>query len=158
MRRFLAPVAGVLLLSVALTLSGTAHRVQASVWWCWDDPVVHLNGRVIHVRVGVPAPFLEAVSVAEIVLTVPSDAEVKVNPVPSPRFTQTATIVRTAAAGPAGANTVAVTLTVRGQGTFDVGLQVEQPGGQAVEVYGRSNQPVSASFTVQTGTQRATGK
>lgn len=136
------------LLASTLLLPGATAPAHASEWWCWDDPVLVIDGRVVHIYTGVPAGAVPQVAVAEVTVTVPNGVNAKLTATASPRFPQTATLVRAGSIGPDGAVTVTASAVIRGSGDFAAGLRMVQPSGDESAVFGRSNQPVSTSLTL----------
>jgi hypothetical protein len=68
-RSLIALVAAVLALAVA-----PAPATEASVQWCWDDPVVVIDGRPVSINIGVfgtPRDVRANVSAAELTIYVP---------------------------------------------------------------------------------------
>lgn len=122
--------------------------MRAGEWWSWDDPVLQVNGRVMHVYAGVPEQAVGRVTGAAIVITVPEGVDARLTAVNAPRFPLTAQIVRGGAVNPDGSITMMVRLTVNGYGQFDTGLKIDQPSGTEIVTYGSSNQEINASMVV----------
>lgn len=135
-----------LLLVMGTTVIGAARTATASVWWAWDDPVVVINGQVVHVLAGVPADARGQVTSAEVVITVPSGVDAKLTAVNAPHFPLTARLERVGAVGTDGSVTVAASLIVRGRGQFATALRIVQPSGNETIAYGVTDQPVQASI------------
>ncbi|MFN8559478.1 MAG: hypothetical protein U0531_19780 [Dehalococcoidia bacterium] len=147
MRKSLTGAAGALLL-LGLALLTTGAPAHGGESWEWDDPVVHVNGRVVRVLVGVPAEARANVVMANLTVAVPADAEATVVGVAAPRFPLTVNLIRSGESDADGVAPVTATLVVTGADGFDVALRFEQPDdgrGIGTATIGRSNQPVSAT-------------
>lgn len=142
MRRLCAALVAATVLGSLLLLPRLSETADASEWWCWDDPVLVLNGRVVHIYTGVKTAALQRVTLAEIEITVPAGVDAKLTASNAPRFPQTATLRRAGTVGADGSVPVSARVIVNGHGHFDVGLKMSQPGGATTVTYGQSNQPL----------------
>ncbi|MGI8553652.1 MAG: hypothetical protein ACR2PL_23125 [Dehalococcoidia bacterium] len=71
MRRFVSISAALLMLGSA-AIGGQAHHASAEESWCWDDPIVRVNGVVYDINVGVNESAVAAQAHAAVVtLSVP---------------------------------------------------------------------------------------
>ena len=68
-RLVLAALAALLLLGVAAVRVPPA---RANVAWCWNDPVLVVNGRAVQLKLGVPLSEAATVTDATLVVTVPA--------------------------------------------------------------------------------------
>jgi len=127
---------------------GLARPSAASEWWCWDDPVLVINGQVVHVLAGVPADARTRVTQAEVVITVPEGVDAKLTAVNAPFFPLTARLERAGTVTANGSVTVTATVTIRGSDRFDVGLRMVQPSGDEVAAFETANQPVRTAITL----------
>lgn len=141
-------IAGVVALAVVCLLvsSTIAPRAQASEWWCWDDPVVIVEGQVVQVRVGVPQSLKHRVTLADIVVTVPYGVDAEVVAVPSPHFPQAVTMVRTARLAPGEDIVVSAQVTVRSQAPMTVAIKLSQASGAEASQFGLDHQPVGTAL------------
>jgi hypothetical protein len=148
MRRFVATFLAALVLGSTMALAGTARAAHAGEWWCWDDPVLVLNGQVLHIYAGVTSNAVRRVTLADMVITVPAGVDAKVTAANAPRFPQTARLVRAGALGADGSVPVSATLIVNGHGRFEAALKIVQPSGAETVTYGESNHPISVSYVL----------
>jgi hypothetical protein len=138
----------VALLVVLGGMLGLARPSTASEWWCWDDPVLVINGQVVHVLAGVPAEARTRVTQAEVVITVPNGVDAKLTAVNAPFFPLTARLERAGTVAADGSISVTATLVISGSDRFDVGLRMVQPSGDEVAAFNTANQPVRATITL----------
>ncbi len=136
------------LLAVLAAALGLARPSAASEWWCWDDPVLVINGQVVHVLAGVPADARTRVTQAEVVITVPEGVDAKLTAVNAPFFPLTARLERAGTVAADGSTAVTATLTVRSSVRFAVGLRMVQPSGGEVAAFDTTNQPVRTAITL----------
>ncbi len=136
------------LLAVLGAALGLVRPGAASEWWCWDDPVLVINGQVVHVLAGVPADARTRVTLAEVVITVPEGVDAKLTAVNAPFFPLTARLERAGTIAADGSVTVAATVTIQGNGHFNAGLRLVQPSGDEVAAIGSANEPVGAAITL----------
>lgn len=149
MSKALAALVVAVLLPAALLVAGPAHKAQASEWWCWDDPVLVVDGRAVHVLVGVPRGALGSVSIANVIVTVPNEVDAKLTALTAPRFPVNATIERAGHRRPDGSFTVSATVTVQGAGSFPTGLMLTQAGGGIAVAEGSSNTAMAQTLAVE---------
>ena len=78
MRGIIAAVMTALLLT---TVTGVQQSpgISADMEWCVNDPVLHINGRVVHLSVAVPWAERTRVIETQLVITVPRGVDVAVN-------------------------------------------------------------------------------
>lgn len=146
MRKILAAVMAAGLLGAIAAFGSHPNLAGASEWWCWDDPVLIVNGQVLHIYSGVPASALKRVTLAEMVITVPEGVDARITANNAPRFPQVARLVRAGRVGADGSIPITATVTVHGHGSFAAALKIAQPGGSTVVAYGESNQPIISSL------------
>jgi len=82
-RLVLAALAALLLISI------TAVRIppaQAQVSWCWNDPTLIINGRVVHIDLGVPQSQVGTVTDSTLTVTVPTGVPVTLAAVNAKHF------------------------------------------------------------------------
>jgi hypothetical protein len=147
MRRIVLTVVSLLFLAAPL-LPVRADTAHASEWWCWDDPVLHVDGQVVRILAGVPNKFKQRVTLAEVVVTVPNGVDARLSAINAPHFPQTATLVRKGQVAAGSPIPVTVTLTMHGHGLFDAGIRIVRPSGEELTEYGRSNEKITATITV----------
>lgn len=157
MRRIVLAVL-VLMFVAAPLLPATAGTAHASEWWCWDDPVLQIDGQVVRVLAGVPDRFKQRVTLAEVVIMVPNGVDARLTAVNAPHFPQAATLRREGYAVPGSPITVTATLTMHGHGLFESGLKIIHPSGATTVAFGQSNQQVTATLTLVPRSQTAKAK
>ena len=135
----------VLLVGLAMLVARPAQTAQASEWWCWDDPVLLVDGQVLHIAVGVPRAALANVTVADLVITVPAGVEARLTGTPEPRFAQTLRVVQGPAISRGAPVVITATVTVRARTQTVVGLRVNQPSRQPAFGFGMTGQPISVT-------------
>lgn len=148
MRKLIAATLAAAVLGVVMALGRISGSADASVWWCWDDPVLVIDGQVLHIYTGVPSSAIKRVTLADLVITVPPGVDVKMTANNAPRFPQQARLVRSGAVNPDGSIPITATVTVNGHGRFDTAIKITQPGGDVAIAYGASNQPLSTMYTL----------
>jgi hypothetical protein len=148
MRRGTTAALAAMMLGAMLILSRASGTADASEWWCWDDPVLVVNGQVLHVYSGVSSNATHRVTMAEMVITIPNGVDAKVTASNAPRFPQNARLVRSGSVNADGSVTVSATTTVHGHGRFDAAIKISHPSGGESVSYGESNQPISTSYTL----------
>ena len=74
MRRFGLLTLALLLGITLAALPRLSRPAAAGEVWCWDDPVIDVNGVSVSISLGVRQTDLSAVSVAEIIVSMPQGA------------------------------------------------------------------------------------
>jgi len=97
MRKVMSGIlAALLLLSVGALSFVPVTRANEFVIWCWDDPVVSLNGQVFNIQIGVlamPSEVRRGVQVADTTLLVPRGVEASVISITNQYFRETVQII-----------------------------------------------------------------
>lgn len=103
MKRPLLLAGAALFAVLAMLLPARATPAQALDVWCWDDPVLSINGRLVAINIGVRLPDRNKVQAAHIVVTVPAGTDARVVYIENEFVTPTVSIVHAPAQGPGGA-------------------------------------------------------
>jgi hypothetical protein len=154
-RQIAASLMAVMLGAIAV-LARPAGSADASEWWCWDDPVVVINGQVIHVLTGVESRAVHRVTMADVVITVPNGVDARMTASTAPRFPQRARLVRSGSVNADGSIPITASVTVNGHGRFAAAIKITQPSGGRAVSYGESNQPITTTYTLAPRTAPAT--
>ncbi len=133
---------------VAVLLAARGHGAVASEWWCWDDPVIVVDGRAIHVLAGVQRESRSSVMLAELVVTVPESLEASLKPVPSPQFPQQVTLERSGSVNADGTFTVTARLTVTAPPGTAAALRIRNGGKDEATITGSAGAPITAALVV----------
>jgi hypothetical protein len=136
------------MLGAIAMLARPSGPAEASEWWCWDDPVIVINGQVLHVLTGVENRAAHRVTLADVVITVPNGVDAKMTASNSPRFPQQARLVRAGSLNADGSIPITASVTVNGHGRFAAAIKITQPGGGQAISYGESNQPITTTYTL----------
>jgi hypothetical protein len=148
MRRRTTAAIAAIVLGAIFVLSRVSGTADASEWWCWDDPVLVINGQVVHVYTGVPNNAVRRVTLADMTITVPNGVDVRMTANNAPRFPQQVRLVRSGSVNADGSIPIKASVTVTGHGRFDTAVKISQPSGGMSVSYGQSNGQVSTSYTL----------
>ena len=141
-----------MLLFSAVFLSGAAH----AAWdWCWDDPVVSIEGRIVNIEVGVPSEYLDDIrGKVPVTIYVPEGTDASVLATTNLHFTEKAKIKYVAANAAGSSVPVSVVVAANANVTFPVVIRVTQNRANGtLEVLefngsGGRGQTATASFNV----------
>lgn len=76
MSRFVRPAVLVAGMVLGLLLVGQAPRTaSASAEWCWDDPVILVDGRIVDIRVGLPLRQLLTTRSTTLTIVIPANVQ-----------------------------------------------------------------------------------
>ena len=138
---------------LALFSAAVAHTPSAFAdIWCFDDPVVSINGQQVKLDVGVQGSstyLRKTVSGAIVTVAVPagvSTALVYLQKGPFPetvRFVQSATVWSTGQPIP-----VTVTVSFTSTAKLMTALQAQYPSGQTKQYFGTTQTPLQFGFTL----------
>lgn len=80
--------------ALVLVLVAAFHPGQAAAGdiWCWDDPVIEIDGQLVSIDIGVRSTDLRDVRAVALVLTVPRGTKARVVYIESGAFTPTVQI------------------------------------------------------------------
>ena len=83
-----------LLAALVLVLIGALHPRHAAAGdiWCWDDPVIEIDGQLVSIDIGVRSTDLKDVRAVALVLTVPRSTKARVVYIEKGAFTPTVQI------------------------------------------------------------------
>lgn len=93
MKRILTVVGAIVFASLAAVLPWRAQPADALDVWCWDDPVLSINGRLVAINIGVREADKQKIQAAHITVTVPAGADARVVYIENEFVTPTVTIV-----------------------------------------------------------------
>lgn len=150
-------VSSLVVLLASLSLLLTPQHAQGSEWWCWDDPIVVVNGHAIRVLAGVPNEARASVGLADIVITVPAGLDAAIRAVPSPRFPQRAVLERGGTPNADGSFTVAAQLTLDAPTGTAAAIMLRDGGQNSEMAKGVAGIPVTVSLTIEPRGKRADG-
>jgi hypothetical protein len=132
MKRTLYLVAGVMTLAVIIAAAWRPQPAHASEVWCWDDPVLMIDGVPIALNLGIRTAHLDAVEEIDIAVEVPRGTPIRVlyiergSITPKVRFNYPADSDFDQPVGPI--NSARVTVTVKAAHTFDYAVNILNVG------------------------------
>jgi hypothetical protein len=150
MRRAATVLIALAIAAVGFMGSAVTRPAHALDFWCWDDPIVEINGQRVAIDIGVRPGHLPLVTGADVVITVPRGATTRVVYLETTYFTPNVRFVEASKAGGRG-TPVTVEVTLRSTRTFDYQLLITRPevsGTIAKNLFALSNRPVRLSFTL----------
>lgn len=159
-RNRLAVMGLVAVVTLALVVIGSVQaptRVSAGEMWCWDDPLVSIDGQIIDLTIGVNATRDEAkaaIQSADFRIHVAPGTNVSVLLITNLLFPQTVTWVFDGVRLPDGSQQARVDVVFRSTATLPVALYVTKvtlTGRSPLSMqtyYGTTTSGVSAAFSV----------
>ena len=151
MKRLILGLSALVLAAFAGVVSG-GGQAQASWDWCWDDPLVLVQGRILDIQSGVPLSHIRDLDgPVDVKVYVPSNVSAAVILNPGIPYRQNVTVVKSGAAWHSGDIPVRVEITVHSDEDFDTSMLVTHQGGflrivDVARIYGRSNATMSGDF------------
>lgn len=145
--RFVAPLIGVVALGLgSMAFSPSAHADD----WCWNDPVVSVNGHQAAINVGIEgdaASIAARGQLALITVSVPVGSTDKILSVQHGSFLEGVVFLPTTDASKYG-NVNVTFFSLHSRATVGTGMQITQDG-QTVTTYGSTAQGVTGHISVQ---------
>jgi hypothetical protein len=129
-------------------VAAATPRVDASDWWCWDDPVLVIDNQVVQILAGVPEAARTRVRLAEVTVIVPAGVNARITASISPRFPLTSRLIQSGPRGADGAVTVTAVLKVNAQGEFPTAIRLRQASGVEQTGYGMASGTATASMQI----------
>ena len=147
---------GKLFATLALLMLGSValapRPAHASADWCWDDPVISIDGRVVHIQEGVygDAKLVDAnVKVAHVYVYVPDGVDTRVLHVTKEYFKERVHIIESDAPWRRGQPIpIRVDVEFEARADLPATLRVTYPGG-IVQDFGTTLGRMSVSFTLR---------
>lgn len=136
------------MLLVAAGFATQSRTAESSDWWCWDDPVLVVNGQAVRILAGVPATDGRLVRMAEITVVVPEGVEARLVASVSIWFPLSTRLVRAGAVGGDGTVLVTAILTVQASGALPIALRLQQAGGSQHTSYGTTSIPAISWLSI----------
>ena len=150
MRRAGLSLLVVLALSVVAVLQ-SPRRAAAEVTWCWDDPVVLINGTLVSINVGVygdPLVVRSAVTLATIEIAVPAGVSTALVASSNLYFTERVVFVSRGQWQPGQPVPVDVTVTFQATQDLPAALKITYPTGSIGASGSTAKGPLKASFAL----------
>ncbi|HZU76443.1 MAG TPA: hypothetical protein VFA70_06735 [Dehalococcoidia bacterium] len=124
LRRLIAPLAAAVVLFAGAAPQFTSHA-HADFLWCWDDPIVSVQGHLLEIRTGQPLGDLLTMRNTNLVVVIPKNTtgSVVLNDISA--FPMTTTI---SATGPAWSGSGAIPVTVKATVAAGVSYPVQVVG------------------------------
>jgi hypothetical protein len=149
MRTSIRMLLAVLLLSAIAVVQHQAPAF-AGVAWCWEDPTLVINGKVVHINLGVPQDQRSLVTRSTLVVTVPEDVPANLSGVSATNFPIAVTLVRSGTWDGSSALLVTANAVVYASDDVATALQVWQANtGAGTIVSGTSGTKMSITFDVR---------
>lgn len=150
MHRAAAFVAALALALVSVVAPAMSRPADALDYWCWDDPLLEINGQRVSVNIGVRERDLAAVIGTTVVVIVPEGVTVK--QIPTKEAFPSRVIVLNLGKGNRGNIPVTVQNTLIARGSFDYQMNATIENGKTVLADERdlkTNQMVSMDFKLK---------
>jgi hypothetical protein len=129
------------------------HRALADLAWCWDDPIVTINGITVSTQIGAlgsPAVVQRGVQKATIVYTLPSGVSASVISTTNTYFHEKVVFVNSNAAWTPGQPVpVGVTVSFVANSSFQTQMINTLASGASSTTFGTTDTGMSSSFSVQ---------
>jgi hypothetical protein len=142
-------------LMVLATVFVPVPAAAASAGWCWDDPVIAVNGQLIDIRVGMPLTHLLTMRSTTLTVIIPQNVFGIVLVDDISLFPMTTRIEATAPPwNGRGAIPVRLVADVQASATYPIQLiatplaNLTTPLAQPVTTYGTANTPLALSLSV----------
>lgn len=144
---------GLLLTYLALAgLPASARPAHAGEVWCWDDPVIQVDGTIVSINLGVRNTDLAAVLGAEVVVSIPAGSVGQVLWIDTTYFTPTVrfvTVESAKGAAPVRQFTATVTLATSRPLDYQIIVQRQDNKNTLTQVSSAyANQPMSLVFSL----------
>ncbi|MHB8576946.1 MAG: hypothetical protein ACYDCQ_16655 [Dehalococcoidia bacterium] len=149
-RGILGVLSGLLLAGGGLVHSS---RASADFEWCWDDPVVVINGQLLQTLIGAQGSvraIQQGGFQATVVYTVPAGVSTQVLAVTNPFFRETVIFQLSNALWTPGTPVpVTVSVAFNGVGVFNTDMRNREPGAPLSDVTGTTVTGLATSFSLQ---------
>jgi hypothetical protein len=145
-----ARTAALALAGMMLAVGALAPTPTAAGWvWCWSDPTLVIDGRVVHIDVGVPVDDRQQVTGSTLTVTVPANVTAHLSGVNAENFPITVTLVRGGPWNGKGDIPVTATAVVSAPAGVPTALWAWQAGGGVDTItHGTAGKEMTLSFGV----------